>query len=98
MSELDPIALYLSRVEALLVADNRLTPLSAGILAAAELGIASDSIAFARALGISHALVLREIDALAHDLGLVRVTTRNARTQRTSYELLAGDERYKRGV
>jgi len=85
--ESDPVALYLARVESRLAADNRLTPLSAGILAAAELGIASDSIAFARALGVSHALVLREIEALEQDFGLVRVISRNARTQRTLYAL-----------
>ena len=83
----DPVALYLSRVEAFTAADTRLTPLAAGILAAAELGIATDSIAFGKALGISHALVLREIDMLERDLGLLRVTSRNPRTQRTFYEL-----------
>ena len=89
MTEPDPIALYLSRVETLLAADPRLTPLAAGILAAAELGIASDSIAFGRVLGVSHALVLREMDALENDLGLISVISRNPRTQRSSYVLLA---------
>lgn len=83
----DPVVLYLSRVEALTADDTRLTPLAAGILAAAELGIATDSVAFGKALGISHALVLREIETLEHDLGLVYVTSRNPRTQRTFYEL-----------
>ncbi|RYE57121.1 MAG: hypothetical protein EOP18_03215 [Rhizobiaceae bacterium] len=87
MTEPDPIALYLARVESLLAADDRLTPLAAGILAAAELGIASDSLGFARALGVSHALVLREIDALEQDFGLIRVLNRNPRTQRTLYAL-----------
>lgn len=87
MTEPDPITLYLARVGSLLDADPRLNPLSAGVLAAAELGIASDSIAFSRALGVSHALVLREIEALEHDLRRVRVLSRNKRTQRTLYEL-----------
>jgi hypothetical protein len=78
----DPDSLYLSHVERLLAADPRLTPLSAGILAAAELGIASDSIAFCRALDVSHALVLREIGGL-EDLGLLTVIRREPRTSRT---------------
>ena len=87
MIETDPLSLYLARVASLLDADQRLNPLSAGILAAAELGFATDSIAFSRALGVSHGLVLREIEALEHDLRRVRVLSRNKRTQRTLYEL-----------
>ena len=70
MIHADPATLYIARVESLITADPRLTPLSAGILAAAELGIAADSLAFCRALDVSHALVLREIGAL-EDLGLL---------------------------
>ena len=82
----DPATLYLTRVETLLAADPRLDPLAAGILAAAELAIATDSTAFCRALDISHALALREI-GLLEDLGLVRITKRDPRTSRTFYEL-----------
>jgi len=80
----DPTTLYLTRVESLAAADPRLTALAAGILAAAELGIASDSLAFCRALDVSHALVLREIGAL-EDLGLIRIVRRDQRTSRTFY-------------
>lgn len=90
MTEPDPTTLYLSRVESLIAADPRLTPLASGILAAAELGIAGDSIAFCRALDVSHALALREIGML-EDLGLLRVVRRDPRTSRTFYELSAFD-------
>ena len=82
----DPATLYLARVEALIAADPRLTALCAGILAAAELGIATDSIAFCRALDVSHALVLREIGVL-EELGLVDIARRDPRTSRTFYGL-----------
>jgi len=82
----DPATLYLTRVESLVAADPRLTPLSSGILAAAELGIASDSLAFCRALDVSHALVLRELGAL-ESLGLIRIVGRDQRTNRTFYQL-----------
>lgn len=83
----DPATLYLSHVESLIAADPRLTPLAAGILAAAELGIAADSIAFCRALDVSHALVLREIGTL-EDLGLIHMVRRDPRTSRVSYACL----------
>ena len=85
MTETDPTTLYLARVESHAAADPRLTRLASGILAAAELGIATDSIAFCRALDISHALALREI-GLLEDLGLLRVVKRDPRTSRTFYE------------
>ena len=84
MSDGDIAGRYLARVERLAAADPRLTPLAAGILAAADLGIAADSTAFCRALDVSHALALREIAAL-EDLGLLRVTKRDPRTGRTFY-------------
>lgn len=86
MTDTDITTLYLARVESLIAADPRLTLLASGILAAAELGIASDSIAFCRALDISHALALREIGML-EDLALLRVVKRDPRTSRTFYEL-----------
>lgn len=86
----DPVTLYLTRVEALIAADPRLTALSAGILAAAGLDIASDSLAFCRALDVSHALVLREI-GLLEDLGLISIVRRDQRTNRTFYRLLQSD-------
>jgi hypothetical protein len=86
-AERDPVESYLTRVESLIAADPRLTPLSSGILAAAQLGIVGDSIAFCRALDVSHALVLREISDL-EELELLRVTRRDTRTSRTFYELV----------
>lgn len=78
---------YMAAVDALMEADDRLSPLAAGILVAAHLDIAHDSIAFAKALEISHALVLREIESLASDLQSIEVTRRDPRTQRTYYAL-----------
>lgn len=87
MTEADPATLYFARVEALLAANPRLTPLASGILAAAELGVAADSIAFCRALDVSHALVLREI-GLLEELGLIVVTKRDTRTSRSFYRCI----------
>lgn len=90
MTHTDIATLYLSRVESLIAADPRLTPLAAGILAATELDIAHDSIAFCRALEVSHALALREIGTL-EELGLLRIIRRDQRTRRSYYELPAPD-------
>ena len=86
----DPVTLYLTRVESLLAADPRLDPLASGILVAAELGIAADSIAFCRALDVSHALVLREI-GLLEDRGLLHIVKRDPRTSRVYYAPAAQD-------
>ena len=83
--------LFLSRVDALLTKGEALplSPLAAGIVVAVELGIA-DSRGFARALGIEHALVLREIALLSgSDDGLITVTGRHPKTLRTSLALSA---------
>lgn len=65
--------------------DPVLTALQAGIIAAAELGIASDSRTFARVFGIEHALVLRDLSGFSHrDVG-VSITKRDERTMRTYY-------------
>jgi hypothetical protein len=90
MNEPDPTTLYLTRVESRIAADPRLTTLASGILAAADLGIAMDSLAFCRALDVSHALALREIGTL-EDLGLLRIVRRDQRTGRTHYELPTAD-------
>ena len=66
--------LFMARVEALLQeAALRISPLAAGIVVAADMGIA-DSRSFSRQLGIEHALVLREIAYLSGPDGLVTVT------------------------
>ena len=64
-----------------------LTPIQAGLLAAAHTGIARDSRTFARHLGLAHALVLREMNALAERGGLLRVEKRDERTMRTHFVL-----------
>jgi hypothetical protein len=82
--------LFLSRVDALMTKGEALplSPLAAGIVVAVELGIA-DSRGFARALGIEHALVLREIALLSGSDGLITVTGRHPKTLRTSLALSA---------
>ena len=84
----DPVERYMALVEAVLGDEAaELTPLGAGILAAAHLGIAADSRSFAKTLGIAHALVLREVDGLSEEAGWLTVTKRDPRTQRTFYAL-----------
>ena len=84
----DPVERYMALVEAVLGDEAaELTPLGAGILAAAHLGIAADSRSFAKTLGIAHALVLREVDGLSDEAGWLTVTRRDPRTQRTFYAL-----------
>jgi hypothetical protein len=62
-----------------------LTAIQAGLLAAFHLGIARDSRTFARKLGLAHALVLRELNAVAEPGGLLRIEQRDARTMRTAF-------------
>ena len=83
----DPVERYMALVEAALDETAELTPIGAGILAAAHLGIAADSRSFAKTLGIAHALVLREVDGLSEEAGWLTVTKRDPRTQRTFYKL-----------
>ncbi|MDH7788053.1 hypothetical protein QBD01_004087 [Ochrobactrum sp. 19YEA23] len=78
---------YMALVERLVATSENLSPFSAGIIAALTLGVASDSRAFARVLGIEHALVLREVNLLGADGGYLQITQRDPRTQRTRYEL-----------
>ena len=68
--------------------DPNLSPIQAGLLAAASLGIARDSSTFARLLGLAHALVLRELNALAERGDLLSIEKRDERTMRTHYVLL----------
>ncbi len=79
---------FLDAVAVVAAADAALSPIGAAILAAMDFGIAKDSRTFSRKLGIEHALVLREITALSGDgLGLLKVVSRNERTQRTELAL-----------
>lgn len=57
----------------------------AALVAAVHLGIGSDSRSLANKLGIAHALVLREINALSGSM--LTIVKRDARTQRTWVEL-----------
>ncbi|RWR28446.1 hypothetical protein D2T31_13900 [Sinirhodobacter populi] len=68
-------------------------PLACGLLAAVALGLSGDSRGFARDFGIAHALVLREVNILSGDLGLLTVTRNDERTQRSFLALsLAGKD------
>ena len=97
MSEGPDSERFMARVEALLALGEAplaqgesqpLSPLGAGILIAVEMGLA-DSRGFARALGVEHALVLREIALLSGEDGLITVTGRHPKTLRTSLALSA---------
>ncbi|ARO34126.1 hypothetical protein HJB79_25400 [Rhizobium lentis] len=78
---------FLALVAAAQDRDLRLTSLQAGLLVAAELGIASDSRSFARMLGIAHALVLRDLSALAERDDMLQVVKRDPKTMRVHYRL-----------
>ena len=78
---------FLAAVENLCTDAPWLSAIGASILLALEFGIAGDTRTFARVFGIAHALVLRELNALADDHGAVTIIEREPRTQRMSYEL-----------
>ena len=90
MSDAPDSDLFLSRVDALLANGEALplSPLAASLVVAVEMGLA-DSRGFARALGVEHALVLREIALLSGEDSLITVTGRDPRTLRTSLVLSA---------
>ncbi|MFS8147322.1 hypothetical protein [Rhizobium sp. BR 249] len=88
MSEEAPeAARFLALVAAAQERDSRLTSIQAGLLVAAELGIARDSRSFARMLGIAHSLVLRDLNALAEREGVLEIVKRDPRTMRVHYAL-----------
>jgi hypothetical protein len=78
---------FLQIVEAICASDSSLTPVSSALLAAHHLGIAKDSRTFSRNLGIAHALVLREISAIAGEDGFLSIVGRNERTHRIEFAL-----------
>lgn len=85
MSGVEPEAERLMALVAQLQGEDALlTPIQAALLAAARLGIAQDSRTFARLLGLAHALVLRELSALAAR-ERIRIEKRDQRTLRTHY-------------
>lgn len=86
MSEEAPdVERFLALVARLQAEDVQLSAIQAGLLAAAALGIAHDSRTFARQLGLAHALVLRELNALAERGDRLSIDKRDARTMRTHY-------------
>ncbi|KQS85617.1 MULTISPECIES: hypothetical protein [unclassified Methylobacterium] len=77
-------AAFVAALDRVSAARPDLDPLAAGLLAALDLGLPGDSRAFARTFGVEHALVLRALSGL-DEAGLVAVTARDGRTQRTRY-------------
>lgn len=61
-----------------------LTRIEAGLLAAPHLGLNADTRSFAKVFDLAHAHVLRALANL-DEAGLVTVTERDARTQRTRF-------------
>ncbi|MBP0438069.1 hypothetical protein [Tianweitania sediminis] len=88
---------FLAFVERIASFDTRLSQLQAAILAAAHLDLAHDTRSFANKLGVSHALVLRELTELEMLGDLLAITRRDARTLRTHYELTADGKRLLTG-
>lgn len=80
----DAAEIYFAEVERICTKDPWLSPLGGGILAGIALDVAHDSRTFAKALGIEHAIVLREVQALV-ELERLIVTKRDERTHRCSY-------------
>ncbi|MBY5312673.1 hypothetical protein GR210_09760 [Rhizobium leguminosarum] len=83
---------FLALVAAAQGRDTRLTSIQAGLLVAADLGIARDSRTFARMLGIAHSLVLRELNVLAEREEVLQIVKRDPRTMRVQYTLPPRDE------
>ncbi|GJE60608.1 hypothetical protein [Methylobacterium trifolii] len=77
-------AAFLGLVAEIVRRRSGLTSLEAGILAALHLGLPADSRSFAKAVAVEHALVLRALAGL-DEAGLVTLTGRDPRTQRTRY-------------
>ncbi len=75
---------FMALVARLQADDPLLTPIQAGLVVAAGLGIAGDSRTFARLLDLAHALVLRELTALVAR-NLLYVTKRDGRTMRSHF-------------
>ncbi len=84
----DAADLYFAEVERMCAGDPALSALGAGILVGIAFDIAHDSRAFARTLGIEHAIVLREVQGLVA-MGRLTITRRDERTHRCGYALAA---------
>lgn len=77
---------FMDLVARLCTAQPDLTPIQAGIIIAAQQNIARDSRTFARLLGLAHALVLRELNALLQSCAILKLVKRDERTLRTFYK------------
>ncbi|MBB4405824.1 MULTISPECIES: hypothetical protein [Agrobacterium tumefaciens complex] len=85
MEEEQSAAAFMAAVERVQESSSQaLTATGAAILLAVYLNIAADSRSIANRLGLAHALILREITLLSPRF--VRVTKRDARTQRSYLE------------
>lgn len=87
MDEEQSAAAFMAAMEQIRGQSQQLTATGAAILLAIHLDIATDSRSIANRLGLAHALVLREIAALSPRF--VRVTKRDARTQRSFLQATA---------
>ncbi len=88
MEEEQSAAAFMAAVEQIQQeSSSAITATGAAVLLAIHQDIATDSRSIANRLGLAHALVLREIAALSPRF--VRVTKRDARTQRSFLELTA---------
>ncbi|MBO9654376.1 MAG: hypothetical protein J7562_08615 [Agrobacterium tumefaciens] len=85
MDEKQSAAAFMAAVARIQASSPALTATGAAILLAVHLNIATDSRSVANRLGLAHALVLREITVLSP--GFLRVTKRDARTQRSFLEV-----------
>jgi DNA-binding transcriptional ArsR family regulator len=77
-------AAFVAALDRVSAAHPGLASLETGLLAALDLGLPGDSRAFARTFGVEHALVLRALAGL-EEAGLITVTARDGRTQRTRF-------------
>ncbi|MBP1179120.1 hypothetical protein [Methylobacterium sp. PvR107] len=84
MSDAPDEAGFVAALDRVSAAHPGLPSLETGLLAALHLGLPGDSRAFARTFEVEHALVLRALVGL-EEAGLVTVTARDGRTQRTRY-------------
>ncbi|WP_430473864.1 hypothetical protein ACQ0MK_18540 [Thalassospira lucentensis] len=85
---------FMNLVARLCAMQPELTPIQAGIIIAAQHDIARDSRTFARLLGLAHALVLRELNALLQLGDVLELIKRDERTLRTYYEPSESVEKY----
>jgi hypothetical protein len=88
---------FLERVGAIVARAPQLSALDGAVLASLDAEIAADSRSFAKVFGVAHALVLRAVSELADGFGLVAVTDRDARTQRTKLALTEAGRRLLAG-